>query len=300
MVDEQGPICVSVINMKGGVGKTTIAALLARYATRMSPFYFGLDRSLNTLAIDLDPQANLSQSLMGTDLYRRFLDRKAPSIVEIFNRYQAPSSPLDIERTVLKVPSRNFKLIPSRFDFSNNLINAIGTDPKVLARLIADNFQDEDLILIDCAPTESIFTQVAYHASHYILVPVKPEFLATIGFPLLQDSLLNFKNSNPTHPIDVLGVVVNDTFDYQADDDAPEKRASIAEIEEEATKNGWYIFDSRLEYSRGFPKIMRRNYNHLGNAPDIFNAFAKEFFDKLGIFRHRNLLEELNELNINF
>ena len=293
MADGQGPVVVSVINMKGGVGKTTFATLLASHATLMPPFNSELYRSLNTLAIDLDPQANLSQSLMGTDRYRRFLDGKEPSIVEIFNGYQAPSSPLDIERTVLKAPSHDFKLIPSRFDFSNNLINAIRADPRVLAQLIADNFQDEDLILIDCAPTESIFTQVAYHASHYILVPVKPEFLATIGFPLLQDSLLNFKNSNPTDPIDVLGVVINDTFDYQADD-APEKRASIEEIEEEARKNGWYIFDARLEYSRGFPKIMRRNYNHLGGAPDIFNAFAREFFDKLGISRHRNFLEKID------
>ena len=292
MADGEGPIVVSVINMKGGVGKTTVATLLGRYANSLQPFDAypkGLD--LDTLLIDLDPQANLSQSLMGTELYRRFLDRKEPSIVEIFNGYQAPSTPLDIERVVRKIPNRNFKLIPSRFDFSNNLINAIGTDPRVLARLIADNFQDEDLIFIDCAPTESIFTQVAYHASHYILVPVKPEFLATIGFPLLQDSLLNFKNSNPTHPIDVLGVVINDTFDYQADDDAPEKRASIEEIDEEARKNGWYIFDARLEYSRGFPKMMRRNYNHLGNAPDIFNAFAVEFFDRLGISRRVDLDE---------
>ena len=72
-----GPICISVINMKGGVGKTTIAALLARYAS---------DRSRKVLAIDLDPQANLSQALMGERSYKRFLDDKAPSIVEVFGR----------------------------------------------------------------------------------------------------------------------------------------------------------------------------------------------------------------------
>ena len=56
MSDNNGPICISVINMKGGVGKTTIAALLARYAA--------LNLKRNVLAIDLDPQANLSQALM--------------------------------------------------------------------------------------------------------------------------------------------------------------------------------------------------------------------------------------------
>jgi chromosome partitioning protein len=49
------PICISVINLKGGVGKTTIAALLGRYAAQ--------DLRRRVLAVDLDPQANLSQAL---------------------------------------------------------------------------------------------------------------------------------------------------------------------------------------------------------------------------------------------
>ena len=301
MADGQGPVVVSVINMKGGVGKTTIAALLAQHATLLPPFVSaGSEKSFDTLAIDLDPQANLSQALMGAGSYRRFLDEKSPSIVELFNGYQPPSSPIDVDDVVVK--GSNLNLIPSRFDFSNNLIRAIGTDPRVLARLIANNFQDQDIILIDCAPTESIFTQVAYHASRYILMPVKPEFLATIGFPLLQDSLTSFRNRNPTHPIDVLGVVINDTFDYQADDNTPEKREAMEEIEEEAAKNGWYIFENGLEYSRGFPKITRHNYNRLGNAPDVFNAFAVEFYDRLGISRRIDLQDMLDKLkaDLNF
>ena len=65
---KKGPICVSVINMKGGVGKTTIAALLCRYASAS----YRLD--LDVLAIDLDPQANLSQALMRESRYRQFID----------------------------------------------------------------------------------------------------------------------------------------------------------------------------------------------------------------------------------
>ena len=80
MTAQNPPICISVINMKGGVGKTTIAALLARYAAR--------DLQRRVLAIDLDPQANLSQALMGATGYRRFLDDREPSIVEVFNGYR--------------------------------------------------------------------------------------------------------------------------------------------------------------------------------------------------------------------
>ncbi|MGO4843941.1 ParA family protein, partial [Rhizobiaceae sp. 2RAB30] len=50
------PITICVINLKGGVGKSTITALLSRYAFN--------DRNKDVLAIDLDPQANLSQGLM--------------------------------------------------------------------------------------------------------------------------------------------------------------------------------------------------------------------------------------------
>ncbi len=63
MAAKQGSVCVSVINMKGGVGKTTIAALLGHYAAT--------SLNLKVLVIDLDPQANLSQAFMGSR-YRRF------------------------------------------------------------------------------------------------------------------------------------------------------------------------------------------------------------------------------------
>lgn len=275
MSDRNGPICISVINMKGGVGKTTIAALLARHAA--------LQLKRNVLAIDLDPQANLSQALMGQS-YRQFLNDRSPSIVEVFAGYLPPtslspsSSTLNLDSVVRTLTPNNLKVIPSRFDFSNNLISAVTPDPQRLARLIAENFQDENLIIIDCAPTESIFTQAAYHASRYVLVPVRPEFFATIGFPLLNDSLNTFRNSNRGHRIDVLDVVINNATYDGGNDGGPEKAASMREITEEAQKNGWHIFQRELAYSRGFPKMMRGNYNHIGNAREAFNSFADEFF----------------------
>ena len=274
---ENGPTCISVINMKGGVGKTTIAVLLGRHAAR--------HRNLKVLVIDLDPQANSSQALMGSNGYKRFIDNQAPSIVEVFEGYVPPTpgspspSPLNVYDAVHRVGA-NLQLIPSRFDFSDHLVKSIGTDQRVLARLIANDFQDCDLIIIDCAPTESIFTQTAYHASRYILVPVNPEFLATIGFPLLNRSLDTFRRANPGHSINVIGVVINDTSDYQAYS-TPEKDTALREIHEEASQNGWYVFKNGLRYSRGFPKAMRSaNPNWPGDAPGIFLLFAKELFDE--------------------
>ena len=215
MSGHNGPICISVINMKGGVGKTTIAALLGRYAS--------LHLKRKVLAIDLDPQANLSQAFMRQQ-YTKFLDERWPSIVELFRGHVPPRSSraspsslsvddLLVRNTPLGGP--NLELVPSRFDFSDNLIDAVRPDTRVLAALVAEELQDRDIVIIDCAPTESIFTQVAYHASRYVLVPVKPEYFATIGFNLLKDSLDLFRTRNPSHSLDVAGIVVNNsTYHY--------------------------------------------------------------------------------------
>ena len=283
MTDRHAPICVAVINMKGGVGKTTIAALLARYAS--------MTMGLNVLAVDLDPQANLSQAFMGGTRYSGFLNDKSPSIVEVFNGYRPPSSgttssgQLEIDDVIVRhtqFGGANLELIPSRFDFSNNLIDSIKPNPRVLTRLIADNFQDKDLVLVDCAPTESIFTQAAYYASRYILVPVKPEYFATIGFPLLNDSLDAFRRGNRSHQIDVVGVVINDSsYHYSGNSGGPERERALGEIYNAARTNGWHVFAHQIPLSRGFPKMMRGDFNYLGDAP-LYTLFANEFFQRLG------------------
>ena len=282
MTGANGPVCISVINMKGGVGKTTIAALLGRHAS--------VRLGLRVLAIDLDPQANLSQAFM-REGYRQFLDDRSPSIVELFSGHQPPTSgstspnPLDVESavvgdTVLGGP--DLEIIPSRFDFSDHLIGSIRPDPRVLARLIAEEFQDKDVIIIDCAPTESIFTQAAYHASRYVLVPVRPEYFATIGFPLLNDSLEAFRRRNRGHQIDVVGVLINNsTYHYSGNRGGPERERSVGEIREEAARNGWHVFENQIPFSRGFPKMMRGDFSHPGDAV-LFRYFAGEFFQRLG------------------
>src|SRR5690606_11835139 len=115
-------------------------------------------------------------------------------------------------------------------------------------------FQHKDLIIIDCAPTESVLTHAAYHASGLVLVPVKPEYFATIGFPLLRESLTDFSNRNRGHSISVAGVVINNGFYHGGNNGGPEKLRALAEIREEAAENEWHVFKNEIPYSRGFPK----------------------------------------------
>lgn len=72
-------VCVSMINMKGGVGKTTLATQIAWYATRK------LD--MKVLLVDLDPQANASQSVMSPQTYVSYLDGGGLTVHDIFEQF---------------------------------------------------------------------------------------------------------------------------------------------------------------------------------------------------------------------
>ena len=223
--------------------------------------------------------------------YNTFLSKKRQSIVEIFDGYKPPSStsmspsPLSASSVVQSIAStkgRALELIPSRFDFSDNLVRSVRPDPRVLARFLTDNFQQKDLILIDCAPTKSILTLAAYHASGLVLVPVKPEYFATIGFPLLNESLANFRSQNRGHVISVCGVVINNAFYDGGNNGGPEKTRALKEVRFEANKNGWPVYKTEIPHSRGFPKMMRGDYSYSGNA-QYFYQFADEFFNSVGL-----------------
>ena len=272
--------------MKGGVGKTTLAAQLAHAADR---------RNLRTLAIDLDPQANLSQALMGAKEYVNHLSQKKPTIVNLFEQYLPPtiSSPsptkTDISDVIIKKAGywydTTLDLIPSRLELSNTLKNPTGKERK-LAKALSKISDQYDLILIDCAPTESILTEAAYHASRYALVPVKPEFLATIGLPLLANSIIEFKAENSDHALDICGIVFNHSSSYS---DGPETASSVKEVKADAGKHGWHIYDTHVRYSRSYAKASREgtpigSTTHVrGNVPKQFASFAQEFFNSVGI-----------------
>ena len=116
----------------------------------------------------------------------------------------------DVNDVIVKNVGRSPKLdlIVSRLELSHTLKNPTGKERR-LAKALAKIADKYELILIDCAPTESILTDAAYHASRYALVPVKPEFLATIGLPLLARSIQEFNFENGDHALDICGIVFN-------------------------------------------------------------------------------------------
>ena len=248
-------VVVSMINMKGGVGKTTIASQLAHAAAA--------DDGLRVLAVDLDPQSNLSHSLLGPHRYVEHVDANLPTVAQVFDEYipsgrgRGAPSPMDFQSVIVNVPgyaaSKTFDLIPSRLELSRTLKNPTGKERR-LAKGIAQVQDRYDIIIIDCAPTESILTEAAYFASRYVVVPVKTEFMATIGLPLLARSVDEFTAENEDHELDIAGLVLNEQSEYAANS---EKRRAVAQVRHVSSERGWRVFDYQIPYSRSYATAAR-------------------------------------------
>lgn len=151
---------ITILNHKGGVGKTTTTINLA------AAFQQNKKR---VMVIDLDGQANLTESF-------------GYSIEEEKTVYGAMKGeyPLPLVET-----ASGITLVPSCLDLSaaeSELINEPGRE-MILRGLIAKvpNVDKYDYILIDCPPSLSLLTLNALTASDYLIIPVQAEFLAMRG-----------------------------------------------------------------------------------------------------------------------
>jgi len=108
-------VTVAVVNMKGGTGKTTVAVNLA----------WQVSRQKRVLVVDLDPQFNASQYLMGSTRYKKHIDQNGGTVVDVFEQHVPPAiskrqpatGKLEAQDVVFKV-SQGLDLIPSRLELS--------------------------------------------------------------------------------------------------------------------------------------------------------------------------------------
>ncbi len=275
---------IALLNMKGGVGKSTLAVNLA-WEMATEPW------NKRVLVVDLDPQFNCSQYLLGVRRVEEIISAGDPTVWHILEQHTTvpdrPSAPFDPSDAVVRVFSRrsagSIDLIPSRLELSQSLRNPAGKE-QLLKRAVDKLEEAYDLVIIDCAPTESMLTTAAYIVADHLLVPVRPEFLSTIGLPLLERSLSEFSASHPGYEPQVLGLVFNAISAY-----APEEVTSRTQVQRVAAAQGWPVFDQEVAYSRSFPKGAREgspifwtSYART-NAKANFHRFASEFAQRIGI-----------------
>ncbi len=279
-------VTVSLINMKGGVGKSTLAVNLAWY------FAWRHQHQLRVLVVDLDPQFNASQYLLGKVGYEQLLRQNVPTVWDIFEqRTRTPQSQGQALNLGSAIHNRartddggRLDLIPSRLELAFTLKTPYQQKEKELADALSAVKAEYDLVIIDCAPTESMLTTAAYLSSDYLLVPVRPEFLSSIGLPLLVQSMGDFHAVYPAHPLRLAGVVFNATTAY-----APEEVIAKQEVRGEAQQHQWYVFENEVPYSRSYPRSARKGLSiystpHARRAVcNRFTQFALEFTRRTGL-----------------
>jgi chromosome partitioning protein len=276
---------VAVTNMKGGVGKSTLTANLGWFCAAVGK---------RVLLIDLDPQFNLSQYVLGVSRYEKLVKEKNPTILDIFEQVgvsavstvaakREPKAAIVNVATWGQQKGGRLDLVPSRLELAWTLRNPQFKE-KPLARFIKMSSTEYDIILIDCPPTESILTEAAYLSSGWVLVPVKPEFLSAIGLHLLARSLQEFKERNEESKLKVAGIVFNLSYP-----DKPEHQLSTREVLRTAKENGWKVFDNQVRYSDSYPRgsrlgkpIFYTNYAR-GEKVTEFAAVAREFMATIGL-----------------
>ena len=274
-------VVVAVVNMKGGVGKSTLTANIGWYCA-----YRG---NLRVLMADLDPQFNLSQYVLGNDRYEKHLKQEKPTIVDIFEQRTQESDEKDDIGAAITVAQKwtdgsLIHVIPSSLELAWTIKN-----PRAQVHQVRDYIQDVkdnyDLILIDCPPTESMLTTAAYMASDYLLVPVRPEYFATIGLPLLVRSLSDYQQTHRKDPVPQLaGIVFNDS-----DAAKREHIRSRKTVRKVAREQGWHIFKGQLSHSDSYPAgarvgkpIFLTDYARSWKKAEL-RAVAQEFMDRVGL-----------------
>ncbi|MEY3248677.1 MAG: hypothetical protein RL742_720 [Bacteroidota bacterium] len=150
-------IVISLLNHKGGVGKTTSAINIGAGMVELGK---------KVLLIDLDPQANLTISLG--------IPRQRTTIYEAL-RGECELTPY--------THKPNLDVITSSLDLSGaelELINEAGRE-FILRELLAQVSDDYDFVIIDCPPSLGLLTLNALTSSRYVVIPLQTEFLAVQG-----------------------------------------------------------------------------------------------------------------------
>lgn len=191
---------VSVINLKGGVGKTTLTVALAET--------FAAEFRKGVLVIDLDPQTNATVMLIGESKWSD-LNKEGRTLAHVFERALAGSIDEGSLRSIVVEGASDVTLpYPGRIDLVPSSLDLITVEERlhlvpagpfgavrpfdVLWRGGKNVIGDYELVLIDCPPSLGTITLNGLRLSRWVLIPTIPDILSTYGIPQIVSRVRRF------------------------------------------------------------------------------------------------------------
>ena len=252
---------IAILSQKGGTGKTTSVRTLTDVFRRIG---------LSVLAVDLDPQGNLSD-------YFDVDPEVSPTVGDVLSgRAKAREAIHD------DVMPANLSLAEAELQLAGKMGREL-----TLKRAFKDVKKDYDLILLDCPPTLGLLTVNALVAADWALLTAEAQYFAMQGVEQALEVIDLAKDSlNPD--LEWLGVILN-----IADMRTRHSREAFASLKEEV---GDKLFDATVRSSIAYAESAERALSILDYRADLgedYVAIADEILARLGLDGERKRLEPL-------
>ncbi len=215
---------ISTVNMKGGVGKTTLTVNLATCLAKK--------HNKRVLVLDLDSQISATLSLVSPHDFAK-LRKKKRTLSYLLDNVINPNPWSKLEIQDIIVPKicdiEGLELLPGDIELYDEYQvsemlhkQAVENDEQEFQK-VWDNFErilikqiiepvvnDYDFIILDCAPGYNLLTRSGIAASNFYLLPARPEPLSLVGIQLLERRIAKLRESHQNiQPLNVnlLGIV---------------------------------------------------------------------------------------------
>ncbi|WIM68787.1 ParA family protein [Corynebacterium breve] len=189
-LEKHGPArIISMVNQKGGVGKTTSSINLGACLA---------EQGRKVLLVDLDPQGALSAGLGVA---------QAEDQVTVYDLMLDNTS--SIHSAILRSNVNGLDLVPANIDLSAaeiQLVNEVGRE-QTLGRALRPVRNEYDYIIIDCQPSLGLLTVNALACSHGVIIPMECEYFSLRGLALLTDTVEKVRD-RINFDLEIVGILV--------------------------------------------------------------------------------------------
>lgn len=199
----------AIANQKGGTGKTTLAVNLGAAFLR---------KGYRVKFVDMDPQASLTEYFISLDqvdgqtIYNAIVEGKAISPLQLGELATLLPANIDLAAAELQLPKlRNYE--------------------RVLVRYLRQ-FQEDEIILIDCPPSLGILTTISLTTAHQVIVPVSTELMGYRTIRLILDTVEDIKTSELNESLAIWSIIPT-------------------------------LYDQRLNHHKDVLEIMREEYKEI-------------------------------------